>query len=137
MLNSPFSLRLIRRIYLHETPPNPYWQSAMIILSWANCFLHFIGLFTDATVDKHLYREFLSFSIGLSSLLGPLPKTTCWTSIIIQKQVCSNKDASEGRDKNRIAERRLPNFIFVADILQIFCRYIADCLQVICRLLAI
>ena len=129
MLNSPFSLRLIRRIYLHETPPNPYWQSAMIILSWAIRFLHFIGLFTDATVDKHLYRELLSFSIELSSLLGPLPKTTCWTSIIIQKQVRSNKDVSEGRHKDRIAERCLPNFI----LLQIYCRFFAGILQIACR----
>ena len=45
----------------------------------------------------------------------------------LKKQVYSNKDGSEGRDEEKIAERYLPDLI--ADcFLQIFCRYIAGCL---------
>ena len=50
--------------------------------------------------------------------------------MLLLKQVRSNKDASEGRDKDRIAERYLPDLI--RDCwLQNFCRLFAGFLKVI------
>ena len=52
---------------------------------------------------------------------------------ILFEQVRSNKDASEGRDKDRIAGRDLPD-LRAGCLLQIVSRYISDCLQLYCRL---
>ena len=41
-----------------------------------------------------------------------------------QEQVCLNKNASEERDRDRVAERDLPDLI-AGCLLQIFCMYIA------------
>ena len=42
--------------------------------------------------------------------------------MVVFKQVCSNKDASEGRDKDGIAERYLSDLDeFVANCLQVYC----------------
>ena len=55
-----------------------------------------------------------------------------WKQIIIIKHTeNSNKDASEGENKDRIAERDKPDFIAGA-MLQIVCRSLADRLRVIC-----
>ena len=55
------------------------------------------------------------------------------------KQVPSNKDASEGRDEDRMAERDLPDLpdLIAVCLLQIICRHIAGYLQVSCRLFTV
>ena len=70
---------------------------------------------------------------GTSFSPGFLPYISAGVEI---EQVCSNKDASEGRDEDRIAERYLPDLI-AGCLLQIIYRYIADCLQVYCRFSAV
>ena len=51
------------------------------------------------------------------------------------EQVCSNKDATKGRDEDLNAKRHLPE-LFAVFLLQIFCRFLAGLLQVVYRLFA-
>ena len=51
------------------------------------------------------------------------------------KYVRSNKDASAGRDEDKIVERDLSDWR--ANCLQVCCRWFAGCLEVICKVSAI
>ena len=51
-------------------------------------------------------------------------KNFSWVSVTKIKQVCSNKDASEGRDQDRIAERDKPD-LNAGGLLQVVCNLFA------------